>query len=238
MPAERIRLVLGEPEIEDLCSLARHSGKLERVIAAAGKIEPQIGTAAVAKLIAKEVDIPSPELRGVIVALLNFYRTQLRLKVDANETAEAIGDNLRRLAKSDNDERLGLWESAKSKIVSAVGKLGPDHPLEAAFKAYRVATSRQYEFVGAKIFTEVRPVFNDAGNSVVQAIISHVLSIDYHDGPDHRVIQFTLDAADVSDLRDQAERAMQKGQILKNDLKFAPWPTRVFREPVDPSAQS
>ena len=72
----------------------------------------------------------------------------------------------------------------------------------------------------------------------MQSVVSHTLSIDYHDGPDHRVIQFTLDATDIADLKKQCERAQNKSAVVKRDLKCLPWPTSVFREPTDSTEQS
>jgi len=81
--------------------------------------------------------------------------------------------------------------------------------------------------------TDLRPVFNEAGDRIVQSVISHVLSIDYHDGMDHRVIQFSLDAGRLAELKEDCERAIRKAAVLKRDLASAPWPVSVFRDSVE-----
>ncbi len=208
--------------------------RLPQIEALSAEIEPQIGTAAIAKQIAGRTGLTTSELRRLLVSLLNVYHTQVRLKLTPEGTVDAISDNLRRVAKtSESQERVKIWDKAKAKIIETLRKLYPDHPLETAYKAYRVATARQYELVGMRIFTDARPVFNEAGDAIVQTIISHVLSLDYHDGHQHRVVQFNLDATDVTDLKEMCERAVLKAGIIKRDLKASPWPTTIFREPTD-----
>ena len=149
MPAEQVRLDLSEGDLQELIGLARSSDKLDLIIEAAGRVGQQIGTSAVAKLISGKVGMSFPDLRRTLAALLNYYHTQTRSKVDAKEIAEAIADNLRRNAESSKcDDDFQLWQRVKEKVVAAIGKLTPDHPLEAAYKAIRVTTSRQYEYVG------------------------------------------------------------------------------------------
>lgn len=235
MSLDEVRLILKKETIEELETLARAAGELRAIIAAAAEIAPQIGTPPVARLIARKLGKPIWELRSILAAVLNFYRTSVNLELNVADTAEAVSRALRHAAKTDEDEaRIKIWESAKDRIVQAAGQLQPDHPLVSAQKALRVAASRQYELVDMRIFTDARPVFNEAGDAILQMIITHVLSLDYHSGHDHRVIQFTLDAADLAELTKLCERAARKAAVVKRDLKVASWPTAIFREPVKP----
>ena len=232
MSLDEVRLDLNRQAIEELEGLARAADKLQQVVAAAAEIGPAVGTLPIARQIAGQVDMAVWEVRPLLPAMLNFYRTTINLKLNAADTAEAISRNLNRIAKTEDDKaRQRLWAAAKDQIVEAAGQLHPDHPLVAAQKAFRVAASRQYELVDTRIFTDARPVFNDAGDAIIQTIITHVLSLDYHNGHDHRVIQFTLDADDLSELTKLCERAARKAVVLKRDLKSASWPTRIFHEP-------
>jgi hypothetical protein len=235
MPLDEVRLDLKKDALDELDGLARVADKLKLIVTAAADIPPHIGTLPVARLIAVKLDTPVWELRPILGAILNFYRTSVNLELNAAGTAEAISRNLSRIAKSEEDKsRLRTWEAAKERIVEAASLLLPDHPLVAAQKALRVAAARQYELVDTRIFTEARPVFNEAGDAIIQTVITHVLSLDYHDGHSHRVMQFNLDAVELAELGKLCERAARKAAVIKRDLKTAPWPTFIFREPAKP----
>jgi hypothetical protein len=240
VPSGRIRLNLHRGDLEELAAIASESNRLSTIISAAGRVGPRVGIRAVAEEIASDVGMDEADLRPILVGLVNLYQTQTRLKLDASMIVGVVSHNLQRLAKSLDLDDKGVcdsWENAKPKIASALAQLAPDHPILGAAKALRVITSRQYDFVTMKVLTDVRPVFNEKGDVIVQSIIAHVLSIDYHDGQDHHVIQFTLDAQDIADLKKECERAEQKSSVLKQDLKAVDWPTSVFREPIKPAEQ-
>ncbi len=239
MPSDRRdRLNLNKGDLEELAAIASEANRLSDIISAAAHVGPRIGVRAVAEEIFGIIGLHEADLRLLLIGLLNLYYTQTRLELDSEATVELVSHNLKRLAKSqDEKELVASWDSEKQKIASALAQLSPDHPVVGASKALRVITSRQYDFVRMKVFTDVRPVFNEAGDTIVQSIIAHVLSIDYHDGQDHHVIQFTLDAEDIADLKKECERAELKGSVLKRDLKQLAWPTSVFREPAKPAEQ-
>ena len=220
MPAEDVRLDLPEEAIEELVGLSRTGDKLALIANATEKVGPRVGTKIVAETISDEVGIPVAELRPLIRAILNLYHTQVRLKVDTAKTVSAITDNIKRKAKSAEDaERLKAWQAGQDCVVKAVSRLHPDHPLEAGYKALQIASASQYDLVAKKILTDIRPVFNEDGSAIVQSVVSHVLSLDYHDGHTHHCIQFTLDATDVAELRDLCERAERKAAVIKRKLR-------------------
>lgn len=233
MPLDEVRLELNRQAIDELEALARAADKLKQIITATADVPPAIGTLPIARHIAGQVGMPVWELRLLLAAVLNFYRTSVKSDLTVADTAEAVSRTLKQKAKTaDDKDRLKIWEGVKGRVVEAMSALAPDHRLVAAQKALRVAASRQYELVDMRIFTDARPVFNEAGDAITQTVITHVLSLDYHDGHNHRIIQFTLDAADLAELGKLCERATRKVSVIKSDLAMAPWPTSVFREPV------
>ncbi len=69
-------------------------------------------------------------------------------------------------------------------------------------------------------------------------VISHTLSLEYHEGPRHREVRLSLDAEDVGLLRELCEQAEREAMILKRDLNKAPWPTSILQESVDVDDES
>jgi hypothetical protein len=236
MPTNQARIDLPPGAIDELIELAKAADSLPKILSATEGMPPQIGSAAVAKYVSEKVGLAVPDLRRLLSALLNYYHTQVKLKLSSAETAKVITESLTRASKTEEArENLRIWEQARAQIVEAVSQLHPDHPFEAAYKAFRVATTRQHELDAVKVLTDLRPVFNDAVEQVTQMIVTHILAIDYRDGIDRRIIEFSLDALDIAELKGLCERAERKAAILKKELRQMPWPTAVFREQPDPS---
>ena len=62
---------------------------------AAADIPPHIGTLPVARQIAVKLETTVWELRPILAAVLNFYRTSVNLELTVAGTAEAISRNLK-----------------------------------------------------------------------------------------------------------------------------------------------
>jgi len=239
VPSDLGRLNLNGRDFEELTAITSEADRLSDIMSASARIGPLVGIKAVAEAISEPVGMQQEDLRLILAGLLHIHYTRTKLKLDSHAAVELIGHNLNRLAKSPEDKKLvDNWNRTKKKIAAAISQLSTDHPLEGASKAFRVVASRQYDFVSMKVFTDVRPVFNEAGDKIVQSVIAHTLSIDYHDGQDHHVIQFTLDAEEIAGLKKECERAELKGSVLKRDLKQLSWPTSVFHEPAKSAEQN
>jgi len=239
MTPEPVRLDLQESAVEELIELARAGDTLPRIIALAAEAGPHVGVKSLSRQVSKKIGTPSADLWPLFFTILNLYHTQTNQKVDSAAIVEAVTRFFRRkAAASGSDEKLKAWAAGTAKVLEALSQLSSDHALEAAYKANRVASSRQIDLVGMRIFTEARPVFNEAGDRIIQTIVSHTLSFDYHEGNDHKVIQFNLDANDVVDLRKICERAERKAVVIKRDLKPMDWPTTIFRESTDLDTRS
>lgn len=220
--------------LDELLELARGAESLSAIVTATEAVPPAVGVTAIVKAVAARLGAPTGEIASLAISLLNFYRTSVRLNASLADTAEAVGANIARSSKVKQRERmLEEWNRSKGLIVEAASRLSADHPLEASSKAFRVATSRQYGLADLSIFADVRPVFDDAAEKIVQTVITYVLSIDYQDCHEHKNIQFALDAEDVANLKEACERAERKASVIKRDLKAMSWPTSVFREPEE-----
>lgn len=237
MATNPVVLNLPSDAIDELIELARGASNLSSLMAVAGSLKPSVGVSPLSKRMAAKLGMSSSQTYTLTAALLNFYRTSVRLNASVTATADAVAANIARSVKGEQGESyLKDWDAAKGQIVAAAEQLSPDHPLAASSKAYRVATSRQYELVDLRIFADVRPVFNEAADAITQTVISYVLSIDYHDCHDHKIIQFTMDAKDVAELKSACERAERKAAVIKKDLRGQSWATTVYREPDEAEA--
>ena len=71
--------------------------------------------------------------------------------------------------------------------------------------------------------TDIRPVFNAAGDKILHTVVTHSLLVDYIDGNQFAKIELGLDGADLTELRKVLERAEQKALTLREALNEVPW---------------
>lgn len=168
-----VRLDLQPEAIAELVALSRYREQIATVLAAVSVLSPQVGVTGLARNVARRLKIEDHrELVTMFVTLMNFYQTKTQLKITTEAMAEAVTGTLKE-SQTVTDGKLMAWESVKDIVVSAVDHLDHNHSLVQSYKAYRVATSRQYEMVDMHIFADVRPASNDHGDSITQSVITH-----------------------------------------------------------------
>jgi hypothetical protein len=220
--------------VADLSSIIGKTDQLSQVIAASLEAGWHIGNVSITRAIASKVKIPVTAVRDLLLPLIGLFQLKNNLGRSSQETLKII---LQKLRTSNEEERklvANQLETNLQRLEHVLDQLNADHPLVIASKAFDLATSHQYELVGMRVFTDIRPVFNEEGDTILQSIITHVLSLDYHENETHHVIQFSLDAIDIKNLKEMLIRAEKKGMTIKRDLKSLAWPTTVFREQIDP----
>jgi hypothetical protein len=182
---------------------------------------------------ATQLQIHAFDLRRLIDTILNLQRLQERFGLNPDELVEVIGRNLERnCTPEDRDNAIKHWQAARPVIVEALTGFSK-HPLAIAAKGEQLAYVREKLFTQARIVTEIRPVFDEAGKEILRAVVSHELVIDYYQGQEGKRIQIGLDAADVIQLRRACERAERKAAAIKLSLGELPWETAVLAEPSD-----
>jgi hypothetical protein len=91
--------------------------------------------------------------------------------------------------------------------------------LIASARALEVAREFQNRFCEARIFSDLRPIFVPGPEpKPVGAIITHTLKLAYHEGDEKREVFITLDARQISDLKDSLGEALSNESALKTSL--------------------
>jgi len=86
-------------------------------------------------------------------------------------------------------------------------------------KALDVLTEEERIFLGARILTDIRPIFNEAGNLIEAAVIVHHLKIHFGENDDETDFYVALDTSDIQALRDVLDRADEKAKQLQSLLQ-------------------
>ena len=102
--------------------------------------------------------------------------------------------------------------------------LGYENSLGVTSKALDVMTEHERILCGARIVTDIRPVFGRPTDKPTAAVIVHNLKISYHQDDEHREFYVALDTEDVVRLRTLLERAEMKAQSLEALLQRAATP--------------
>ncbi len=97
-----------------------------------------------------------------------------------------------------------------------------DEPLSVASKAFNILLEHERVFLGSKILTDIRPIFNNRKiESPFGAVIVHMLKIGYREGSESKEFFVALDTSDINKLEEVLKRAKDKEKAIQPLLKRA-----------------
>lgn len=156
--------------------------------------------------------------QAVIQSILHeiFQMDDARSGMDVAEFAEAIAIAAASGGSKTLNLKTGDQEILKDRIIRIFeSKKG----LRITMKAAGVLTDQDHSFLSARILTDIRPVFNDKGDSADAAVIVHNLIIHYGIDSDHKDFYVALDTSDIQSIREVLDRADEKAKSLQRLLK-------------------
>lgn len=157
--------------------------------------------------------IPQGEADEAAETLTALYIVLAHSNDPPSEMASEIADALKEIEielkfPDEAQERLVQLLSFDSLVVSA--------------KAEGLMYDYENVFSTARVFTDIRPVFGlDAQELPKAGVITHMLSIHYFHGMQHKEINIALDEIDMDNIMDALVRADNKGETLKSVLEMA-----------------
>ena len=88
-----------------------------------------------------------------------------------------------------------------------------------ASKSANLAYEHAHLLQAARIITDVRPVFDNDLIEIDGAVVSHVLRLNYDGRGEEKSVSVVVDTVDLQRLRDEADRALRKGRLIKQRLE-------------------
>jgi hypothetical protein len=145
-----------------------------------------------------------------------FEMDDARTEMEINEFAESIAEAAA-FAKSEKFPfEEGDRKTLKERLVRIFeGRKG----FNITRKAMGVLLNQEHVFIHAQMLTDIRPVFNEKGDSVDAAVIVHNLRIHFGEDSEHKDFYVALDTSDIQSLRDVLDRADAKAKCLQGLLK-------------------
>ena len=104
-----------------------------------------------------------------------------------------------------------------------------DNPVLLTMKARRLTYARERLLSYAEIITDARPVFDSIGENIHEFVVTHSLVITSQVGNESRKEYYSIDNADLLNIRKACDRAFIKARTLKSALEEK-WPTKVLKD--------
>jgi hypothetical protein len=224
MPKPKLHVNLDDDVLRELLFVAKHAHRIDEVVNLAGQVSETSDFDETVEAVAEHVGMPVSEVERLLQGVYNITRIVVRVKMDVPQFLEAATQAFEdRKGDSFTEADLLTWKDSLKFLRPAVAKIGTDHPFSVSRKADRLARSQQNIVYEMKIITDLRPVFNASGDTILRSVINYRLIVDYFDGSRVARSEFGLDATDVTELRKACERAELKTLTLKESLKGIPW---------------
>jgi hypothetical protein len=188
-------------------------GSVDQIFDVLQRIPPSLTPGNLLPRIAAAVPIRGDVLDSVVTALLSLYRA-----------SEDIGRDLREIAAQISESPdLDLGHHQRELLRSRLVYLTQSESLMVKSKAVGIATASERPYHGARIITEVRPIFlQDASRPPAAAVLVHTLIVAFHTASGYvEEAHFALDIGDVKMLARTLERAQAKDESLRGVLRAA-----------------
>lgn len=170
---------------------------------------------ALTEIVSRAANIPSPDASEIAQVLTALYMLRARRETSIPEFVE---DVILALDES-GDEELELPEEKRSRFKQQLAELLSVEAFSTESKAVDVQFENDRTFYGARIVTDVRPLFGpDPEEPPTGAVIVHMLKITYRERNRTRDLFVSLDTNDLSTLTNVIDRANSKAENLKSFL--------------------
>src|SRR5438128_1255342 len=219
---QRLSLLhLPKGAIGDIAELIENREHVPRVVQACSAEKPAASIASLSLAVASKTSLEALVVSEIAMALWNLKNLQRNLEVDGKRLIQEVTTALQVQATSEwKAEYSEEWEKTSGILADALQAITDDHPLMISAKATNLAYTHPDLFIGCRVITDVRPVFDTAGNKIVETVITHTLAINCVDeAQERRLMTFALDQKDLTALRKQCERADRKSKVVLEALK-------------------
>ncbi|HEY7089647.1 MAG TPA: hypothetical protein VH518_16230 [Tepidisphaeraceae bacterium] len=207
----------------ELEQIAIHAARLRDVLDATAGLPVNVVTSDAGQHVAERIGIAPSDASLLLTGLASLRSMQDSVDSTAEEVVKAITESLAEAPGDWHSKNYQRWLESEDLVRTALASIGPDHPLLVRQKARGLTYAHQYIFRSCRIITDLRPVFNEAGDDINAMVLTHVLRIEYFDGVRKQRIEFALDEADINDLERATKRAKVKTETTRAAFAGEQW---------------
>jgi hypothetical protein len=180
---------------------------------ALNRTPPTRGAKAIAAEIAPQLDPKCVDLERILETLMTLASVQASNDVPVAQFVKDVC-----VAMRHPDGGKGLTDSQGQALKANLQRLLSTRCVAVASKAADLQYEHEHVFGGARILTDVRPVFGEKASDIEGTVTTHILKIRYFDESGSREIYFGLDNDDLGSLRKVLDRAEEKTRRMKTLL--------------------
>jgi hypothetical protein len=103
-------------------------------------------------------------------------------------------------------------------VAPALQSLIDSTPIRLVTKAMELSYDYTNLLRKARILTDIRPLFDEQGDAVEAAVVTHTLRLGYSSECGNHELSVALDLQDVKKLRDQCDRAIKKASSIRDEF--------------------
>jgi hypothetical protein len=208
MPSVSVKLAQGQ--VDDLVIVRRvGTSQLNALAERLERMTLTIRRSELRRVIADVVGTePATAVRRVLTGLAFAIRTR---GVPPADLLKVMGESLR--SQGWTEEDLLRWHECSPVLVRLV--TAPSVVLTT--KARDLAEDFERALTGARILTDIRPVYSESDDDIVGAEVIQTLRIEYDGRSDNNTgtISFALDLEDIKKLKTACDRAITKAESAK-----------------------
>ena len=191
-------------------------GFFDSLLSALASTEATLTAKQLAARVSKRLNGISPsEIFPILNTLCALFYMKDRENVSAETIANAVSESAIKESAAGND----ALSPAQAQLLQSRLKLllALDQPLGITAKALDIMTENQNVFCGARILSDIRPIFTNQTDKASAAVIVHNLQIGFHNSGtgQHQEFYVSLDTEDIETLKRAIVRAEEKTKALK-----------------------
>lgn len=182
--------------------------------------KPHFNVADLSSEVSRRLDLPAALTNGIISVLGSLYLTKDARRTPLEVFVNEVGAALRTEGAFSQEAAEARWKKVRNFFVAA---LSLENTLGTAAKAGYVLTQHERIFVGARILTDIRPIFHsNVSEKPGAATIIHMLRVTERDNHGKYTDKyFALDSNDIKSLKELLDRAEKKEETLRSLMKSA-----------------
>jgi hypothetical protein len=190
---------------------------MERLLTALENTLPTSVAPKYATRVSRQVNENSEDMREVVRFILSLYDLRSQVGLSLSDFLQAVRRSLANSKEEDVKALTDDWERLENRLKSV---LSLERTTGVVAKAQTLMTQQGNVFLGARVLTDVRPIFTaDPEQEPAAALLVHQLAITYRHDDEDRHFYVALDSDDVEKLRTVLNRAESKGKSLVSALK-------------------
>lgn len=160
---------------------------------------------------AESSGIPAGKINAVLTFLISMKRLQYGLSDSPEKVFDALESALDRAGFPEWGE--GKSDAWKERRPLLIPLLQPDNAIAIMAKVRVLLFEAQCILTESMLLTDVRHVYNEAGDEILGGLVLHTMSLGFMEGDQTRQIHITMTSEDVAKLIVQLKRDQQKARV-------------------------